>query len=322
MLQQLVMYVLRTTLKQCENITIDIFCRELNASENEVKELIDILHDESVIYYKYNCVCPKCKEINAVMENEKDEVTKCCICERTVDINEMLKGAEIRYCLDKDDFKEYMEENYSDIWKLANREYKRAKEGAKVVQINNKLFKKDFKVIEGEKMSEEKETKLFISHACADYDYVKCFVEFLEDIGMKKKNMFCSSIKGYGIPWGEDIYTYLVNEFSNNNLIVLFMLSDNFYKSPACLNEMGAAWVLKNEYRSVLLPKFKFKEIEGAINPRQIGIEFDNKELKYDLNEIKHQLTEFFNLDEIDSNRWDRIRDDFIDKIDRLKKGN
>ena len=59
------------------------------------------------------------------------------------------------------------------------------------------------------------------------------------------------------------------------------MLSDNYYKSPACLNEMGAAWVLKKEYRSILLPGFDYKEIEGAINPRKIGIKLDDDDLRY-----------------------------------------
>lgn len=80
-LQQLTMYVLRTTLKQCDNFTVEIFCRELGASEKEVKELINVLHNESVIKYKYNCVCPKCKEIDTILEIEKDEITNCSICD-------------------------------------------------------------------------------------------------------------------------------------------------------------------------------------------------------------------------------------------------
>ena len=38
------------------------------------------------------------------------------------------------------------------------------------------------------------------------------------------------------------------------------------------MNEMGAAWVLKNDYTTILLPGFEFNEIKGAINPRQIGL--------------------------------------------------
>nr|WP_187307761.1 hypothetical protein [Ruminococcus sp. AF46-10NS] len=48
------------------------------------------------------------------------------------------------------------------------------------------------------------------------------------------------------------------------------MLSDNYYSSVACLNEMGATWVLKKEYRSILLPGL-IQKIEGAINPNKIA---------------------------------------------------
>lgn len=213
-----------------------------------------------------------------------------------------------------------MEENYSDIWEFANREYKKTRGIVKVVPINSVIAKKNLEIVGGGKMEEGRRAKLFISHSSKDYDYVKCFVEFLEDIGMRKNNMFCSSIKGYGIVWGSDIYDYLAHEFNNKDLIVLFMLSHNYYNSPACLNEMGAAWIQKKEYRSVLLPGFKFKQIEGAINPRKIGIEFDDPKLKYGLNEIKRQLTGFFRLCEIDTDRWDRIRDEFIEKVEKIKK--
>ncbi len=39
---------------------------------------------------------------------------------------------------------------------------------------------------------------------------------------------------------------------------------------------MGAAWVLKNEYTSILLPKFEYQEIDGAVNPNKIGMKLDD----------------------------------------------
>lgn len=132
--------------------------------------------------------------------------------------------------------------------------------------------------------------------------------------------MFCSSIDGYGIKWGNNIYEYLQGEFSNekNELIVLFMLSDNYYKSAACLNEMGAAWVLKKEYRSILLPGFDFVKLDGAIDPRQIAIKLDDDNIMMKLNDVKDQLIKWFDLDDINSNRWDRIRHKFIDNLNNV----
>ena len=170
--------------------------------------------------------------------------------------------------------------------------------------------------------SEKMEPRLFISHSSKDLEYIKAFVEFLKDIGMNSENIFCSSISDYSIPWGEDIFDYLSKEFNNRrkNLIVLFMLSKNYYDSPACLNEMGAAWVLKKEYRSILLPGFKFEDIKGAINPNALPISLEDSEIRKKLKNIKEQFEKIFELEKISGNQWGNIRDRFIEKIDKIKE--
>ena len=87
----------------------------------------------------------------------------------------------------------------------------------------------------------QKSPKVFISHSSQDKDYVSCIVDFLEDIGLTQEQLFCSSIPGYGIPLDEDIYDYLKQQFQEHNLHVILVLSDNYYQSVACMNEMGAA---------------------------------------------------------------------------------
>ncbi len=37
---------------------------------------------------------------------------------------------------------------------------------------------------------------------------------------------------------------------------MIYHLSDNYYDSVACLNEMGAAWVVQNDYTVVGIPGF------------------------------------------------------------------
>ena len=166
-------------------------------------------------------------------------------------------------------------------------------------------------------MSNELKNKIFISHSGKDKEYVKLLTELLEDIGLSETDIFCSSMPGYGIPLNNNIYDYLSSEFKTNMLIVLYALSDNYYESVACLNEMGASWVLKNKYTTILLPGFEFKNIEGAIDPQKIGIKLDG-----DLDELKHCLCEFkdflinrFNLNIISPSKWERIRDEFINKV-------
>ncbi len=166
-----------------------------------------------------------------------------------------------------------------------------------------------------------KKPKVFISHSSNDVKYIIPFVEFLADLGLSDKTMFCSSIPDYSIPLGEDIYNYLKSQFNEYNLHVIYLLSKNYYQSPACLNEMGASWVLQNTYITVLLPDFDFPDIKGAISPRQIGLKYKESQemLKTHLCDLKKQLLELFSLS-IPDNRWEVKRDSFIKAISDIDK--
>ncbi|MPM23013.1 hypothetical protein SDC9_69475 [bioreactor metagenome] len=168
-----------------------------------------------------------------------------------------------------------------------------------------------------ESTMQQKKAKVFISHSGDDKDYVKYIVDLLEDVGLTNEQLFCSSASGYGIPLNEDIYDYLKQQFQIHNLFVIFVLSKNYYNSVACMNEMGAAWVLQNSYTTILLPSFEFKEIKGAINPRQISLKLDSDltEVREKLGQLKDILTQEFGLSNISDVRWEKKREDFIEKI-------
>ncbi|MBQ4569380.1 MAG: toll/interleukin-1 receptor domain-containing protein [Ruminococcus sp.] len=167
---------------------------------------------------------------------------------------------------------------------------------------------------------DNKNNKIFISHATKDSEYVRAFVNLLEDIGLSEDEIVCSSVPGYGIPLSEDIYDWLSNQFQEYNLHIMFMLSKNYYDSVACLNEMGAAWVLKQKYDTILLPSFDFPQIKGAINPNKIGIKLDSvhDELNHRLNEMKDTLIEEFELRTISASKWERHRNEFLKKIEEI----
>lgn len=162
-------------------------------------------------------------------------------------------------------------------------------------------------------------TKVFISHSSTDLKYVEPFVDLLADIGLTNDNLFCSSVPDYAIPLNQDIYDYLASLFRNYNLYVIFMLSENYYKSTVCLNEMGAAWVLKSEYTSILLPQFEYREIKGAVNPNRIGMKLDDQEdqLKKRLGELKNIISKSFGIS-VPDNRWEKKRNEFIETIKNL----
>ena len=164
--------------------------------------------------------------------------------------------------------------------------------------------------------------KVFISHASKDIAAVKRIVELLELIGFDKSNMFCSSIEPYGIPTGMDIYDYLQKQFRNFDLHVIFVLSDNYYNSAACLNEMGAAWVLSCSKTVMLLPGFNFSDIDGAINPRKIAIQFKPGMNDTDLYNMKSRINDFIEeMSQLSNNKPNKPhireekRDAFIDAM-------
>ena len=148
-------------------------------------------------------------------------------------------------------------------------------------------------------------------------------VTLFENIGLDQTQMICSSVPGYGIPLNKRVYEWLANKFTDwdLDLYVIFVLSDGYYSSPASLNEMGAAWVTKKEYTSILLPGFDFSQIRGAISADQIAIKLDSdeEELRQRLNELKDDLTEKFGLTKIVDVRWERFRSTFIDAVKEIQ---
>ena len=163
--------------------------------------------------------------------------------------------------------------------------------------------------------------KILISHASKDIGYVQLILNLFEDIGLTNDEVVCSSIPGYGIPLGADIYDWLASQFQEHDLYIIFVLSEQYYQSPACLNEMGAAWVLKQDYDSILLPGFDYRQIAGAVNPNRIALKLDEKDinnLKHRLLELKDKIVQKFSLRSMSETKWERNRDEFLRKVEEL----
>lgn len=163
-------------------------------------------------------------------------------------------------------------------------------------------------------MSEQDKT-IFISHSHQDEKYVKELVNLLNLL--KIPGVVCSSYPGYHIPNDTDIYDYLREKLSGDTRVV-FILSENYYKSPACLNEMGACWILQKKYSTILLPNFNFKEIKGAVNPNQLAFKLNDLER---LTEFLENVLEDFGLKkEIPTPTFVDLCKQAIDSIDRFAK--
>ena len=106
--------------------------------------------------------------------------------------------------------------------------------------------------------------KIFISHASKDSEVVEEIIELLETIGVESNQIFCTSFEGYGIELGENFLDTIKNELSSDSM-VLFVLSKNFYASPVCMCEMGAAWVLSKEHIPLVVPPLSYSDIKGVL---------------------------------------------------------
>lgn len=116
--------------------------------------------------------------------------------------------------------------------------------------------------------------KVFISHSSKDDDYANVFVELLELFGFREKDIFCSSNYSTGIAYGEHIFERLKKELSDGP-VVIYLLSNDYYESVICLNEMGASWMMSDEHYPVALPEFEVNKIKGAVSSSRLALNVD-----------------------------------------------
>lgn len=122
--------------------------------------------------------------------------------------------------------------------------------------------------------------KIFISHSSKNKDYGNALVELLRGVGINEDEIIFTSNNAYGIPIGQNIYNWLKSQITEKPFVI-YLLSKEYYESIACLNEMGAAWVIENEHAMLFTPNFDLSSKEfqnGAIDPREIGFYIDDEE--------------------------------------------
>lgn len=165
----------------------------------------------------------------------------------------------------------------------------------------------------------KKTPMVFISHSHGDESFVVALVNLLEDMGFSKDNLFCSSVREYGIPLSGDIFDTIRGLFLEHDLYVIFVHSPRFYGSPVSLNEMGAAWVLKTDFCSFLTNDMDYGKMKGVVNNAKISIKVSESEAPALLNELYKHLAAVFSLQEMDMNKWERKRDQFLAIVRNIK---
>lgn len=122
--------------------------------------------------------------------------------------------------------------------------------------------------------------KIFISHSSKDANYGKALVELLTSIGIPHNSITFTSDPLYGIPSGQNIFRWLKDKISEKPFVI-YLLSSNYFSSVACLNEMGAAWMIENEHVSIFTPDFDINTQgfrDGVLDPREMGFRLNDRD--------------------------------------------
>lgn len=155
-------------------------------------------------------------------------------------------------------------------------------------------------------------SKIFISHATKDKVIIEEIIELLEAIGVDSEQIFCSSFEGYGIPLGENFLDQIKKELSSE-VLVLFVLTENFYESKICLCEMGAAWALSKQHIPIVVPPLNYSDIQCVI-PLTQGLLINDISK---LNSFKERIEQLFNLNnKLSFSTWERKRERFIRDVE------
>lgn len=198
--------------------------------------------------------------------------------------------------------------------KAGHKRYKRL-----LGELYQELQEYDFNsVVADDTNLEEKNTPLiFLSHCSKDKKYGDALEKLFAGMGIKSEQLIYSSHPLHKIPLDKNIYEYLRSAFERK-LFVIFLWSNDYLESPACLNEMGAAWVTQSEYTNIYVPTFDFnnpKYRQCAVDRDKMGAVLNgNSNCKTSIIELKDKVAEMFSLD-IDEKEWTYVLDQFMDDI-------
>jgi len=113
--------------------------------------------------------------------------------------------------------------------------------------------------------------KVFVSHSSKNKEIADHLCAFIARLGVKEKNIFCSSVVGQGIGNGEKLNTAIANAIQDSSLLI-FLLSYDFISSPYCMEELGVGWYLSQRgdvsCYYLVLPDIEMYDLIGFVNSK------------------------------------------------------
>lgn len=172
-----------------------------------------------------------------------------------------------------------------------------------------------------EKHSSE-EKLIFLSHKSDDKKFGDALRDFIIGLGVKNNQLIYTSHPMNKIPMDRYIYQYL-RENIHSEIFMIILWSNQYLESPACLNEMGAAWVTQADYTNIYVPAFSFgnpKYHQCAVDTNKMGAVLNGDEhCKASMLELKNKIVSMFNID-IEEKEVMFLLDNFISKIKEINE--
>ncbi|TBE08791.1 MULTISPECIES: toll/interleukin-1 receptor domain-containing protein [Rhizobium] len=157
---------------------------------------------------------------------------------------------------------------------------------------------------------------VFVSHAVKDRELAAEIVSLIEEgIGVPEAEIFCSSLKGYGIPTGNNFVTFIKEQMLEPKVVIL-LLTPSYFESKFCVSELGAAWIKSHYVFPILVPPLGYEDVKDVLLGTQVSKITDD--IGY--NELRDRLVEEIALDKKSSTKWDTKRRAFLKNIEPLLK--
>jgi hypothetical protein len=170
---------------------------------------------------------------------------------------------------------------------------------------------------ENRQTSSQNDPVIFLSHRSSDKKYGDALRDLICGLGVKNEGLIYTAHPLHKIPLDKNIYDYLRENLAKS-VYVIFLLSNEYFTSSACLNEMGAAWLAQKDYTNIFIPNFDFRNEnfqDCVIDTDKMGIVLKrDRECQSRMIDFKNKITGLFGL-QINEQSWMYLLDSFMAAI-------
>lgn len=176
---------------------------------------------------------------------------------------------------------------------------------------------KEWGCTESKDIESNEKPVIFLSHSSSDKKYGDALRNYIVGLGVPNESLIYTSHPLHKVPLDQNIYDFLRRQISGN-VFVIILWSNSYLDSPACLNEMGAAWVAKKDYTNIYVPSFDFgnpKYHQCAVDTRKMGAVLNgNDNCKASMIEFKQKILKLFDI-KAEEKHAQYLLDQFIKEI-------